>query len=167
MTRINDVVSGTQGVFERQFDLLKLEMTLIDNAIRSQDDITKSIKNWAIVTWTAGVGFAVANPVLKPFVWATAFVPLAFWIVDGFFRRVQRTFIVRLQDIAQFVNSPSFAEAAASGAPIAFPLLQMRSKAGRKTSWTAVMHFRTVAALYLLMMAGSVCLSILLATSDK
>lgn len=107
MTDVDQSITRSHGVFDKQFELLKLEMTLIDSAIRSQDDITKSIKNWGIVTWTASVGFAVASPALKSFVWATAFVPLAFWIVDGFFRRIQRTFIVRVQEIATFVNSSS------------------------------------------------------------
>src|SRR5215470_4635923 len=84
----------TESVFARQFELLKLEMTLIDSAIRAQDDITKSIKNWAIVTWTASIGFAVAQAPLKRFVWVTVFVPIAFWLVDTAFRRVQRSFIV-------------------------------------------------------------------------
>jgi hypothetical protein len=137
-------------------------MTLIDSAIRSQDDIMKSIKNWAIVTWTASVGFAVANPSLKTFVWATALVGVAFWIVDGSFRRIQRTFIVRVQEIAAFINSSSFTTAAASGAAIEFRLMQMRSKSGPKTSWATVMRFRTVAALYLLMIAGSLLVSALL-----
>jgi hypothetical protein len=145
----------TEGVFARQFDLLKLEMTLIDSAIRAQDDITKSIKNWAIVTWTASIGFAVTQAPLKRFIWATAFVPMAFWLVDTAFRRVQRSFIVRLQDIATFINSPSFAEAARSDGVIAFELMKMRNKQGLRTSWLAVMSFRTVFVLYLLMVAGS------------
>jgi hypothetical protein len=61
-------------VFDRQFELLKLELTLIDNAIRSLDEITKNIKQWAIVTWTGAMGLALRNPTLKPSVWATALV---------------------------------------------------------------------------------------------
>jgi hypothetical protein len=93
---------------------------------------------------------------------ATAFVPVAFWIVDGFFRRIQRTFIVRMQDIAAFINSRSFTAAAASGAAFDFSLMEMRSKSGPKTSWVTVMRFRTVAALYLLMIGGSALVSVLL-----
>lgn len=165
MERTIELITRPSSVFEKQFELLKLEIQLIDTAIRSQDDITKSIKNWAIVTWTASVGFAVANPSLARFVWATAFVPLAFWIVDGFFRRIQRTFVVRVQEISAFVNGPSFAASVVSGGALEFHVLQMRSMSGPLTSWFDAMRFRTVAVLYLLMIAGSVLVSILLARS--
>ena len=151
----------TGRAFERQFDLLKLELTLIDSAIRSLDEITKSIKQWAIVAWTGGIGLALGTPSLKPSVWTTVFLPLTFWIVEGFFRRVQRSFVVRIQDIAAFLNSPAFVKAAQQDVAVDFPLMKMRNKAGRKTSWLAVMVFRTVAALYVLMIGGSVLIWVL------
>lgn len=151
----DDPARRLEGAFARRLELLKLEMTLIDSAIRAQDDITKSVKNWAIVMWTASIGFAVVQTQLKHFVWATAFVPLAFWLVDTAFRRVQRSFIVRLQDIATFLNSDSFDEAAQSDTAIVFDVMIMRNNHGPRTSWVRVMWFRTVFALYLLMIVGS------------
>lgn len=154
-----------EPVFARQFDLLKLELTLIDNAIRSHDEIMKSVKQWAIVAWTGGIGLALGgNSTLKSYVWATALVPLTFWIVDGAFRRIQRSFIVRVQNISSFINSKAFVEFARGGHPMEFPLLKMRSKAGDHTSWLAVMCFRTVAAVYVLMVLGSVVIWALVAT---
>ncbi len=146
---------NSSKVFDKQFELLKLEITLIDSAIRAQDDITKNIKNWAIVSWTASIGLAVSREELHSLLWATAFVPIAFWIVDGAFRRVQRSFIVRLQDIADFLNSSTFAEVVQSDASLSFPLMKMRNKTGFRTTWAIVMLFRTVSALYLLMILGS------------
>ena len=87
-----------------------------------------SVKNWAIVIWTASIGFALKNPNLHPFVWLTAVIPIVFWIVDGSFRRIQRSFISRVQQISQFVNSQEFKEAAANGAAMDFPLFLMRCK---------------------------------------
>ena len=134
-------------VFDRQFELLKLELTLIDSAIRSLDEITKNVKQWAIVAWTGSVGLAFGDPMLKSAIWATAFVPLAFWLLDSSFRRVQRTFIVRNRNISDFINGGAFIEAAQSERAFEFPLMRMRDKGGRKTSWFAVMTFRTVAPL--------------------
>ena len=167
MSNDRDTPRSSDTIFGRQFELLRLELSLIDSAIRSQDDITKSIKNWAIVTRTASIGFAIANPLLKDVLWMTAVVPLAFWTVHGAFRRVQRSFIVRLQEIADFLNSPAFAEAARSGTEAGFSLMQMRAKSGPRTEWARVMLFRTVCALYLLMIAGSLLVWILLRCEIK
>lgn len=152
----NPAIEQAGPVFGTQFDILKLELSLIDNAIRAHDDITKNIKNWAIVAWTGSIGFAVSNAPLRPFVWATAFVPMAFWIVDGSFRRIQRSFILRVQQIADFINGPQFLSSASAGTPFAFALMRMRSKSGKNSSWARVMAFRTVFALYLLMILGSI-----------
>ena len=149
-------ITNPGPVFGTQFDILKLELSLIDNAIRAHDDITKNIKNWTIVAWTGSIGFAVSTVPLRPFIWATAFVPLAFWIVDGSFRRIQRSFIVRVQQISDFINSPAFLSAAANGTPFDFTLMLMRVKTGTNTSWARVMLFRTVFAFYLLMIVGSI-----------
>jgi hypothetical protein len=147
--------------FDRQFDLLKLELTLIDNAIRSLDEITKNVKQWAILGWGASVGLALGDSTLKPAIWLTVFLPVAFWLLDGSYRRVQRTFIVRNRHIADFINDKKFLEAAQSGQGFDFQLMRMRKKEGRKTSWFTVMTFWTVAPIYILMMLGSIAISTL------
>ena len=147
--------------FDRQFDLLKLELTLIDNAIRSLDEITKNVKQWAILGWGASVGLALGDPTLKPAIWLTVFLPLAFWLLDSSYRRVQRTFIVRIRDISDFINDETFLEAARSGKAFEFQLMRMRTKHGKKTSWFSVMRFWTVAPIYILMMLGSIAIGTL------
>jgi len=149
-------------VFDRQFELMTLELNLINNEIRSLDEITRNVKQWAIVAWTGALGVALGNPALKPALWATAFLPLSFWLVDASFRRIQRTFIVRAQDIADYVNSPAFLTSASAQTPMAFHLLEMRNEQGFKTDWMSVMRFRTVATLYLLMVVGSLGMGLLI-----
>ena len=148
-------------VFDRQFELLKLELTLIDSAIRSLDEITKNVKQWAIIAWTGSIGLAFGETMLKQWIWATAFLPVAFWILDGSFRRVQRTFIVRNRNISDFINGGAFIKAAQSETAFEFPLMRMRHKTGRKTSWLTVMTFWTVWPLYILMMLGSILIGTL------
>jgi hypothetical protein len=58
----------------------------------------------------------------------TAIIPLVFWVVDGSLRRIQRTFICRIEEISDFVNSSKFKTAAEKGSPLDFPLLVMRRK---------------------------------------
>lgn len=105
------------NLFFRQFDILKKELDLIDAAIRQVDDITKGIKNWAIVTWSASVGVSVSSSKLKAYVWLTAFLPVLFWILDASYRRVQRNFIGRNRKIRDFINSDEFKNAAKLNGP--------------------------------------------------
>jgi len=44
------------SAFEYQMELLKVELDQIDSSIRQMDEMTKSIKDWAIVTWTISLG---------------------------------------------------------------------------------------------------------------
>jgi hypothetical protein len=132
-----------------QLELLDTELAHITGAIRQNDEMTRSLKNWAIVTWTGSVGLALKDPDLHRFVWVTAVVPLVFWIVDGSFRRIQRTFIARLEAISEYVSSPAFRGAVETGSALDFPLLVMRRKTGRfKDRLLGAMLFRSVWLLY-------------------
>lgn len=137
-----------QRVFDIQLGILKTELSHIDSAIRQHDEITKSVKNWAIVTWTASVGLALQDKNLHPFIWVTAVVPILFWIVDGTFRRIQRSFIKRIKQIRKFINSKEFIVAAENGTPIEFELLWMRDTT-RKEPLYRTMYYRSVKLLYI------------------
>ena len=135
--------------FDSQFELLKTELAHIDGAIRQFDEITKSVKNWTIVTWTASLGLALKEPGLRDFVWLTALIPAVFWIVDGSFRRIQRSFILRIGDISKYMNSDAFKRAAQMGNAIEFELLLMRCKPRSfRDTLLGTLLFRTVAFLY-------------------
>ena len=105
-------------LFDIHLELLNNELKSIDGAIRQQDEITKSVKNWAVVTWAASIGVALKEPELHAFVWLTAIVPLVFWLVDGSFRRIQRSFIARVEEISTYFNSESFQSAATTGVAV-------------------------------------------------
>jgi hypothetical protein len=144
-------------LFCRQFQLLEKELELIDKTIRSHDDITKGIKNWAIVTWTASVGVGLSTNSLKPFLWLTAVIPVLFWLVDASYRRVQRTFIARQREISDFINSDTFRSAAENSTPFSFHLLKMRIvRPGWHNTMFGVMVFRTVGILYVGLAAFSI-----------
>ncbi|MEO0968041.1 MAG: hypothetical protein AAFX80_06770 [Cyanobacteria bacterium J06639_18] len=128
---------------------MKKELEHVDGAIRQHDDITKSIKNWAILTWTASIGFALKDKNLLPFIGLTAIIPVVFWVVDGSFRRIQRSFISRTQQISSFVNSDEFITAAQNGTPFKFDLLVMRHRSRAfKNTLLGTMLFRSVSLLY-------------------
>jgi uncharacterized membrane protein len=136
-------------VFNVQLEMLKEELAHINGAIRQHDEIGKSVKNWAIVTWTASVGLALQDQDLHSYIWLTAVVPILFWIVDGTFRRIKRSFISRIREISQFVNSQEFKLAAENGTAMDFPLLLMRRKTQDfKNTLLGTMLFRSVSFLY-------------------
>jgi hypothetical protein len=154
---------GEHRLFDVQLELLQAELAHIDSAIRQHDEITKSIKNWAIVTWTASVGFGLKDRDPHGFLMLTAVVPMVFWIVDGSYRRIQRSFIKRSQQIADFVNSPNFRLSVNNGTAMDFPLLLMRRKSQEfNDTVLGTMLFRSVSFLYIGLIICSLVLSILL-----
>lgn len=95
---------------EYQLDILKLEIETINSSIRQMDVMTEKIKNWAIVIWAAATGAAITTPDLNPYIAFTAAIPLAFWFVDAWYRRIQRRFIWRTGQISAFLNDVRLAE---------------------------------------------------------
>jgi len=150
-------MADSKRLLDIQLEMLNAELNHIGGAIRQHDEITKSVKNWAVVTWTASIGLALKEPDLHRFLWITAIVPLVFWVVDGSFRRIQRSFIGRVREISNFVKSPAFRTAGEKGAPLEFPLLLMRRKAANfKDTLPGTMLFRSVSLLYVGLAACSV-----------
>lgn len=143
-------MSDPKRVFDYQLELLKEELAHINGAIRQHDEMTKSIKNWAILTWTATLGVSLKEDSLRPFVAVTAIIPIVFWIVDATFRRIQRSFIIRIEEISAFVNSEKFTVAAKDRTSINFDLLVMRRKnRAFKNTLLGTMLFRSVAIFYI------------------
>jgi hypothetical protein len=136
---------------------VKLELTLIDAAIRQHDEIQKSIKNRAIAAWTAGIGVSLLSERLNDWLFLTALIPLLFWYVEALYRRLQRSFIFRTEEISERLNSPGFAQAAANGGPI--PVDLMRLRVGYSSEMGPIlqyMFFRTIGAHYIGLAAVSV-----------
>ena len=143
-------MAETKRLVDVQLEVLKAELKHIDGAIRQHDQITTSIKNWAVVTWTASIGLSLKEKDLHPYIWMTAIVPLVFWIVDGSFRRIQRTFIARMREISGSVNSSALQNAIEKGLPLDLHLLVMRRKTKDfKDTLLGAMLFRSVSLLYL------------------
>lgn len=157
----------TTDVISTQLEFLKLEIESINDAITQQDEITKNVKQWAIVAWCAAVGGALTSNELRPYVGATAAIPFLFWFVDTWHRRIQRKFIWRTIQISKFLNDGRLNDSIRSGSFVNFNLLDPRSREdnseeyGAFTSWKVVMFFRSVCILYL----GMIFLSFILGLS--
>ena len=156
------------SVLEHQLEFLKLEIETINSSIRQMDDITKSVKEWTIGLWTAAVGGALVTENLSPYVALTALIPLLFWLVDTWHRRIQRKFIWRNIQISKFLNSDdlvkSFENDRLTGFPLFDPKARLSKNDGEYTkfvSWRQVMLFRSLSILYLGLAVISLILGVL------
>ncbi len=149
-------LDNREELFAYQLDFLKLEFQHINDAIGRIDETTAKVKNWAIVTWAGSLGLALKDPQLRPFLWLTALLPLLFFFVDAWWRRIQRSFIFRIQKMAEFLNGnnlmDSFRERQVKRIYILDPRAKQWSKSKEYESFTSVfrtMRFNEVAAFYL------------------
>lgn len=131
--------------FEYQLELLKVELNQIDSAIRQMDDITKSIKDWAIVTWTFSLGASLQIEGLSPYIGLTAIIPFLFWIVDARYRKIQRSFIYRINQISNFLNDERLKQSFDEQRLINFRLLDPRAKESHDIDYDSYISiFRTL-----------------------
>ena len=152
-------------LLEFQLDMLKSELETVNATIRQMDEITKSVKEWAIGLWTAAVGGAIVTSRLSPFVGITAAIPLLFWLVDTWHRRIQRKFIWRSDEISRFLNGPALSKSFESNRVVGFTLLDPASRTATDPkywdfiSWRRVMWFKSLSILYV----GLATLSLIIA----
>ena len=121
-------MADTRRLLDIQLELLHAELAQIGAAIRRLDGLSASLKVWALAIWAVSVGFALKETALNEFLWMTALVPMTLWLVDGSYRSRQRTYMGRERDIADYVNTTTFRNAAESGTPLHFPLVLMRRR---------------------------------------
>lgn len=118
-------------MLEYQLDILKLEIETINSTIRQMDAMTEKIKNWAILIWAAATGATITTPDMNPYIAFTAAIPLAFWFVDAWYRRIQRRFIWRSSQISGFLNDGRLAKSFENEKIIDFVLFDPASRTSR------------------------------------
>jgi hypothetical protein len=145
---------ASRAAFNFQLELLKAEIETVNATIRQGDEVTKSIKEWAITVWAGAVGGALAITDLRPYVWATAAIPLLFWLVDVWNRVVQRKFIWRGLVIMDFLNDERYQQSFRAQKLIGFTLMDIANRRDSSpdfeqfVSWRRVMLFKTLSGLY-------------------
>ena len=87
-----------------QLELLKMEIETADGIIGRLDETTQTTKNWAIVTWTGSIALTLSEPTLRAYIALTAVLPLMFWYIDAYWRRLQARSIFRVAKIHEFLN---------------------------------------------------------------
>ncbi len=150
--------------FQYQLDMLKIEVDVINQTIRQMDDISKSLKEWSITVWAGSVGGAIATDALHPFMFATAIIPIVFWLSDAHHHVVQRKFIWRSLLIKDFLNDQRLAKSFEAGKLVDFSVMDPASRTcsspqmAEFISWQKVIFFRTMSILYLGLAACSIAI---------
>jgi hypothetical protein len=88
--------------FEYQLDCLKTEISLIDSTISRMETITRTVKNFALVTWMGSVALFLSQKPLQKYVFLSGFLPILFWFIDAWWGHLHRGAIYRLQKIRIF-----------------------------------------------------------------
>ncbi len=97
--------------FEYKLELLKMELSNIENSIKKMDDLGNSTKNWSVIAWIGTLGFLLKDANLHNYVFLTILLPLVFLFSDAHWRRLQRRFTFRYNKISDYINGPEFTKA--------------------------------------------------------
>jgi hypothetical protein len=158
---------GDGRALQYQLEMLKVEVEVVNATIRQMDEISKSLKEWAITVWAGSLGGALATPNLTRYVWATTAIPLLFWLVDSYHHVVQRKFIWRSLRIMDFLNGEALERSFAQGRIVDFVVMDVGNRRDRDnpemqgfTAWSRVLMFRTQSLLYLGLAFVSVAVAI-------
>jgi hypothetical protein len=147
-------MTDSAGPLQYQLEMLKIEVEVVNATIRQMDDISKSLKEWSITVWAAALGGALVTPDLKPYAFATAAIPILFWLVDSYHHVVQRRFIWRSLRIMDFLNDERLPQSFQEGRFVGFTVMDIASRRDRSgglgsfASWPRVLLFRTMSLMY-------------------
>jgi len=155
-----------RDAFDYQLEMLKAEVEVLNATIRQFDEISKNLKEWAITIWAASVGGALATPMLTKYVWATAFIPILFWMVDTYQHVGQRRFIWRSLLIMDFLNDDRLIKSFERRRLVEFSVMDTGARRERGkamqdfVSWPRVFLFRTQSILYIGLAMASLIVTI-------
>lgn len=141
--------------FQYRLSILMKEIELTDKAIERIDDITQTVKNWAIITWAGSISIFLGNNELRKFLIFTAILPLLFWMSDVIWRRLQKRSVFRQRMISKFINSKEFEEAFQTKDFGSFYLLDPVGANHRKETeyrkalqWSTIFFYREISFFY-------------------
>lgn len=90
-------------LFSFRLQLLRDEISLIQDRIKTYDDLSFTIKGWAATLWSAILGFAISQK-LSLLVLLAIPVLAAFWLLDAYFKSFQQRLMACMGYIESFLN---------------------------------------------------------------
>lgn len=96
--------SSSDELFSFELELLKKEIDVITSVIGRYDDILFRIKGWTITLWVPVVGWGIHVKSLPIFLLAL-FIPIIFCFIEIEFKRIQRQYIFRSNNLEKFFRN--------------------------------------------------------------
>ncbi len=153
--------------FNYQLDFLKMEYQAINEMIKRIDEITQKNKDWAVLIWAGSISGAISKVELRQYVILTAILPLLFWFLDAWWRRIQRTGAFRIEKISDFLNGPQLVESFKKHTLVDFHVVDPRSRKYKSlpdlkqySRVSRTMWFKEVAVFYIGLITVSLALGI-------
>ena len=148
------------SAFYFQLEMLKKELDHLNSSIDKIDNITQSIKYWTIGLWGGAIVLALGKDNetthFHRHYLSTTVIPLLFWFIDGWYRRIQRGFIFRVIQISKFLNSPDFTTSFEKQFLVGFYIFDLRSRISgnqqellKFTNIWKILFFPSVAIFYI------------------
>lgn len=141
------------AALEYQLDILKLEMSEIENVIGRLETYSQNARTFSIAFWAGALALMAEHTSLQPYIYLTAVIPLLFWIVDARWVRFTKGPIIRSQEIHNFLNGPHLHAALESGRLKDFTVFDVMGKQYRNTEEyrrrTSIWHILSYRTLYL------------------
>ncbi|WLE97636.1 MAG: hypothetical protein QTN59_02110 [Candidatus Electrothrix communis] len=96
--------------FQYKFELLKQEIEILQNGIRTYDGILFTIKGWSITVFSTFIFFAADKQKTIFIVYSTITI-LLFWILDSLFKSIQKVYTHRYNQLERFLQGDEFSQA--------------------------------------------------------
>ncbi len=88
-----------------QLEILKIELSSIQDTTAKFVEFTQTTKNWAVGIWAGSIALLLGQQVdLSKYIIFTAVLPITFWHIDAHWRHLQRRVTYRETKIREFLN---------------------------------------------------------------
>jgi positive regulator of sigma E activity len=88
---------------DRQYDLLKAELDLTQRQMDKYDQLSSTVKTWAVTLWAATAGWAFQSKI-KQVVLLGALLVLIFWFFDGYTKTYRTGYKKRRDEVQGFLR---------------------------------------------------------------
>ncbi len=133
--------------FDYKLQLLKQEMEIAQNGIKTYNEAQFKVKSFAIPLLAGFLTFAMDKhrPV---FLISGAIIVILFWFQDAYFQSIQRVYMERAREIEEIFRSAEFSEAFTkhslsdlrlNGKPVQFLSIETGCKNWENNKWSKIL----------------------------
>lgn len=88
---------------QQQFEILKTELLLTQQEVDKYDQMSTTVKTWAVTLWVASSGWALQSK-KKEILLLSAVIMLVFWFFDGINKTFRMNYKKRREEVAKLLE---------------------------------------------------------------